>query len=368
MYFAADTEHFEADIKDIDGIVGIGFRRSFESWVKAGGIADGATSDIIESEVTQFKELSSSFLISEGKSKYYETPVTDQKYREILSHAKMTWFPVPAYQYVTRRMLDAMCSACLCIMKIQDKEHEQVLEDMGFIRNEHYIGIDDLSQLDGLYIDQKERMEMVSRALDVVREDHTYFKRAKQVLETYEECSKKPRKYKQVMLDLGCGTNKVPKSLGVDIVHLKGVDIVWNLNAFPYPFESSSMKEIFLNDVLEHLDDPIKVLRECHRILEPNGRLNIRVVHWSHRYSYSDPQHQHFFSELVWEFFTGKRRPYYTDFQFKNLHVDYIFDQNATRKYGKDETKLLEKAYFHSNIIQGMNITMEKDEVKTNND
>lgn len=368
MYFAADTEHFEADIKDIDGIVGIGFRRSFESWVKAGGIADGATSDIIESEVTQFKELSSSFLISEGKSKYYETPVTDQKYREILSHAKMTWFPVPAYQYVTRRMLDAMCSACLCIMKIQDKEHEQVLEDMGFIRNEHYIGIDDLSQLDGLYIDQKERMEMVSRALDVVREGHTYFKRAKQVLETYEECSKKPRKYKQVMLDLGCGTNKVPKSLGVDIVHLKGVDIVWNLNAFPYPFESSSMKEIFLNDVLEHLDDPIKVLRECHRILEPNGRLNIRVVHWSHRYSYSDPQHQHFFSELVWEFFTGKRRPYYTDFQFKNLHVEYIFDQNATRKYGKDETKLLEKAYFHSNIIQGMNITMEKDEVKTNND
>lgn len=369
MYFAADTEHFELDIKDIDGIVGIGFRRSFESWVKAGGIADGATSDIIESEVNQFKELVKDCLISEGVARFYDTPVSDEKYREILSHSKMTWFPVPAYQYVTRRMFDAMCSGCLCIFKIQNKEHEQVLENMGFVRGKHYIGINDLSELDGLSISVKDRMEIVSRALDVVRERHTYFKRAQQIIATFKECSKKPEKYQKVILDLGCGTSKTPHSIGVDIVQLRGVDVVWNLNAFPYPFESSSMKEIYLNDVLEHLDDPIKVLRECHRILESNGRLYIRVVHWSHRYSYSDPQHQHFFSELVWEFFTGKRRPYYTDFAFKNLKIEYIFDQGARKHYsGLNEKQLLEKAYFHSNIIQGMNITMVKDEVKKDND
>lgn len=370
LYFAADTEHFAPDIKDLEGIVGIGFRRSFESWVKAGGIADGATSDIIEQEVDQFKKLVKACLISEGVARYYETPVSDQKYRELLSHAKMTWFPVPAYQYVTRRMFDAMCSACLCIMKIQNKEHERVLEKMGFIRGIHYVGIANISDLEGLYIDPKERMEMVSRALDVVRERHTYFKRAEQVLEVYEECSKDIKKYEVKMLDLGCGLNKTPNCIGVDNVKLKGVDIVWDLNVFPYPFESNSIREIYLNDVLEHLDDPIKVLRECHRLLEPNGRIYIRVVHWSHRYAYSDPQHKHFFSEIYWEFFTGKRRPYYTDFQFKNLHVDYIFDNNAKKKYpGLTEGQLLEKAYHHSNIIQGMNITMEKDdENKKSND
>jgi len=369
MYFAADTEHFEPDIKDLEGIVGIGFRRSFESWVKAGGIADGATSDIIEQEVNQFRNMIFNHLISSQISRFYDTPVTDQKYREILSHSKMTWFPVPAYQYVTRRMFDAMCSACLCIIKLQNKEHEKVLEGMGFIRNKHYIGITNLLELEKLQVPNADRMNMISRALDVVRERHTYFKRAEQVLEVYEECSKDIKKYEAKMLDLGCGLNKTPKCIGVDNVKLKGIDIVWDLNVFPYPFESNSIREIYLNDVLEHLDDPIKVLRECHRLLEPNGRIYIRVVHWSHRYAYSDPQHKHFFSEIYWEFFTGKRRAYYTDFRFKNLHVDYIFDQNAKKKYPNlNEKQLLEKAYHHSNIIQGMNITMEKDDENKKSD
>lgn len=162
------------------------------------------------------------------------------------------------------------------------------------------------------------------------------------------------------ILDLGCGLAKTLGSIGVDNVDLDGVDIIHDLNLFPYPFKSNSMDEIYLNDVLEHLNDIIRVMKECHRILKINGKLHIRVVHWSHRYSYSDPQHQHYFSETVWEFFTGERRTYYMDFQFKDLKLEYIFDQKAIKKYGNDKTTLLEKAYFHSNIIQGMNIELIK--------
>jgi predicted SAM-dependent methyltransferase len=163
-----------------------------------------------------------------------------------------------------------------------------------------------------------------------------------------------------MILDLGCGLNKQPEAIGVDNVLLEGVDIVHDLNIFPYPFKSNSMDEIYLNDVLEHLDDIIKVMGECHRILKSGGILHVRVVHWSHRYSYSDPQHKHYFSEIIWEFFTGKRRVYYTNFFFKDLRLEYIFDNKAKKKYGENEIKLLEKAYFHQNIIQGMKITLVK--------
>ena len=163
-----------------------------------------------------------------------------------------------------------------------------------------------------------------------------------------------------MILDLGCGLNKQFDAIGVDNVLLDGVDVVHDLNCFPYPFKTNTINDIYLNDVLEHLDDVIDVMRECYRILKSNGILHIRVVHWSHRYSYSDPQHKHYFSEIYWEFFTGKRRPYYMDFQFKDLKLEYIFDQKAIRKYGNDENILLEKSYFKNNIIQGMKIELIK--------
>ncbi len=53
--------------------------------------------------------------------------------------------------------------------------------------------------------------------------------------------------------------------------------IVWDLNKFPYPFEDNSADKILLSHVLEHLEAPVYVLRECKRILKEGGLLVIVV-------------------------------------------------------------------------------------------
>lgn len=50
-----------------------------------------------------------------------------------------------------------------------------------------------------------------------------------------------------IKLDIGCGTNKKDSFLGVDILELPGVDIVHDLNSFPYPFSNNEIDEIWIN-------------------------------------------------------------------------------------------------------------------------
>ncbi|MFX1443667.1 MAG: methyltransferase domain-containing protein [Promethearchaeota archaeon] len=168
-------------------------------------------------------------------------------------------------------------------------------------------------------------------------------------------------KLNKKILDVGCGQDKVPGAIGIDIADLPGVDIVQDLNVFPWgDFEDETFDEIYMNDILEHLDDPIKVMRECHRLLKSGGKLHVRVVYWNHKYSFSDPTHKHAFSEISFTFFTGERRSYYMDFKFKDLKINYSFDPLAIKKFGKNKKKLLEKANFYCNVINGMNIILTK--------
>jgi len=163
------------------------------------------------------------------------------------------------------------------------------------------------------------------------------------------------------VLDVGCGNRKVPGAIGIDIANIPGVDIVQDLNELPWgDFNNETFDIIFMNDILEHLNDPIEVLKESHRLLKPNGKLHIRIVYWNHKYSYSDPTHKHAFSEITFKFFVGEMRPYYMDYQFSDLKIEYIFDPRAIKKFGKNRKKLLKKAYFNCNIIQGMNVTLTK--------
>ena len=78
-------------------------------------------------------------------------------------------------------------------------------------------------------------------------------------------------------LNLGSGKKKKEGYLGVDIRKLENVDIVADLTKIPYPFQVDSVDEIFMEEFLEHISwrEVFKVLKECWRILKPNGILSI---------------------------------------------------------------------------------------------
>ena len=163
-----------------------------------------------------------------------------------------------------------------------------------------------------------------------------------------------------IRINLGCGNAWKVGYVNVDIVDLHGVDMVEDLNVFPYPFPDEYADEILMNDILEHLDDPMAVIQECWRILKQGGVLKIKVVYWNHHLTYGDPQHKHAFSVDYFLFFAGRKRPYYMEHHFRDFQVQWIFDEHAKIKYGDKENILLEKAYHHCNIIQGMKVELLK--------
>ncbi|MAG77539.1 MAG: hypothetical protein CL811_12340 [Colwelliaceae bacterium] len=76
-------------------------------------------------------------------------------------------------------------------------------------------------------------------------------------------------------LNLGSGLKKKEGYVNVDVEPGTCPDTVHDLNTYPYPFESHSVTEIVAHHIIEHLDDPMKFIVECHRLLSHGGRLVI---------------------------------------------------------------------------------------------
>ncbi len=96
-------------------------------------------------------------------------------------------------------------------------------------------------------------------------------------------------------LNLGSGKDARPGYVNVDYVKVPGVDMVADLNQ-RLPWEDSTVDEVLMSHVLEHVDDPVKLMLEVHRILKKDGVAEIKVPHRSHSDAYSI-YHKHYFDE-----------------------------------------------------------------------
>ncbi len=92
-------------------------------------------------------------------------------------------------------------------------------------------------------------------------------------------------------LNLGCGEDKKTGYINVDWSPLPNPDVVHDLNAIPYPFEDGSIDLIEAFHVLEHLDRPFVVMKEFHRILKVDGKLHIKVPHFSRGFTHAEHAH-----------------------------------------------------------------------------
>ena len=99
-----------------------------------------------------------------------------------------------------------------------------------------------------------------------------------------------------MLLDLGCGKNKYPDSIGADISLNSDADIICNLNGRVFPFKDDSFDGVISKQVFEHLQDVEHTLREIHRISKDKAKIIIEVPHFSCYLSYGDPTHRRTFS------------------------------------------------------------------------
>lgn len=105
-------------------------------------------------------------------------------------------------------------------------------------------------------------------------------------------------------LNLGCGEKRLVGFVGVDKLKTSAVDIVHDLNVFPYPFKDGVATEIIMDNVLEHLDDIILAVEELHRIAAPGALIKINVPYFKSNSAFTDPTHKHFFTETSFKYFT----------------------------------------------------------------
>lgn len=115
----------------------------------------------------------------------------------------------------------------------------------------------------------------------------------------------KKNNYKK--LNLGCGEDIKHGWVNVDSVNNEGINKVWNLNEFPYPFKNNEFDYILMSSILEHLDYPEKVIEEVWRISKNNAHILIIVPHFSCWQTWGDITHKRGFNHTSLFCFSDKQ-------------------------------------------------------------
>lgn len=95
-------------------------------------------------------------------------------------------------------------------------------------------------------------------------------------------------------LNFGCGYNKLDGYTNVDHDPLCNPDVVADLEGV-LPFEESTVDEIVMSHILEHLGQDTKtylsIWKELYRVLKNTGVIKITVPHHLHENFHHDPTH-----------------------------------------------------------------------------
>lgn len=102
-------------------------------------------------------------------------------------------------------------------------------------------------------------------------------------------------------LNLGCGDDYRQGWVNADLRRSVEPDVVVDLDCLPLPFADDAFEEVLMDNVLEHVDDQLEVLRELNRISEPGAEITFRGPHWNSAGAWIDPTHTRPFSRKTFD-------------------------------------------------------------------
>ena len=112
---------------------------------------------------------------------------------------------------------------------------------------------------------------------------------------------------KTLSLDIGCGPYKKENYVGIDKADYPNVDLIGDVFVVLTLFPEASVDRLHSAHFAEHLEDPIKFLREIIRVLKPEGEAELIVPHFSNPYFYSDLTHKAHFGLYTLSYLTTQR-------------------------------------------------------------
>ena len=137
------------------------------------------------------------------------------------------------------------------------------------------------------------------------------------------------------VLDVGCGWNKTPGSIGIDSNPRAHADVIHDLGIFPYPFADDEFDLIVCSHVAEHVPDVMAFVTELFRITRSGGRIRITTPHYSNPDWPTDPTHRNHFNSYSFNCFVAERQvfPFYTEVRLKPVRA-YVSLANLWRATG----------------------------------
>lgn len=111
-----------------------------------------------------------------------------------------------------------------------------------------------------------------------------------------------------ISLDIGCGANKQAGGfVGIDKLPLPGVDIVHDLETYPWPLPDNSVNRAIASHVLEHIDPAhgnfLKFMDEIWRVMKPGAQFMFAVPYAGSPGFWQDPTHCNGITErTLWYF------------------------------------------------------------------
>jgi SAM-dependent methyltransferase len=167
-----------------------------------------------------------------------------------------------------------------------------------------------------------------------------------------------------VKLDIGCGLNKHPGFLGIDIEPFAGVDLIWDINK-RIPLPDHCIEFIMASRSLCYVDDLFNVLADLYRLCVHKAVICI-LAPYAHNFNHiSNPYLKQRFDESSPRYWTsyfyqpphGPTSPELTvyaehkpEFDFRLLQMQFIYgDEFDSSFYDVEELETLQR--FQPNMV-----------------
>jgi hypothetical protein len=177
-------------------------------------------------------------------------------------------------------------------------------------------------------------------------------------------------------LNLGSGQHPIDGWVNVD--KFGSPDVRWDLEQFPWPWETGSVDAVKLTHVLEHLgksaDVYFRILQELYRVCKHGAEIEIVVPHPRHDDFLADPTHVRAFTADCFELFSQKNNREWKerggsntplgmylniDFQTKRKEIVVVDSWYAKLKSGQVSDSELRFAIEHyNNVVKQIEICL----------
>lgn len=110
-----------------------------------------------------------------------------------------------------------------------------------------------------------------------------------------------------IRLDIGCGAHKQPGFVGMDVRPLPNVDIVHDIERYPWPLPDGCVLTAVASHLVEHIAPMrfgfINFMNEVWRVMKVGGEFAIATPHGYSSGYLQDPTHCNPCNEATWAYF-----------------------------------------------------------------